>query len=535
MENYLNTLSDMFYLNKNPLIITDLDGDNCILNKKCKEQLNTETIESIFEILPDIKLEADKMEQTCTLKGVEEDINLEVQFFEDSNHWVIELGKCSCNDWNEFVNFQKILHVIFLELLAVTDEKHLYKVLIERVKKLLKIDRIGILIYDITTETIHGSWGTDKDGNILDQSNYKVKFDKNSMVQEALALRDYVVIEHDVPLADEGIIIGKGWNATTAFFAGHKPIGWISCDNALTHEPLPKWKREILGELGRMTGELVFHLRVEKHLQEQVESKTKELEETIDELKLTQKHLIEAEKMASLGSLVAGVSHEINTPVGVALTATSHLNESTKEIQDIIDSNKLKKKDLTKFLQNNLAGSNLAVSSLKKAAELINNFKQLAVVKDSDLKQDIILYDLIKNSILSFQYTNDLDNIEINNNVDKSIALHSYPMGLFQIFTHLISNSLIHGFKNSDVGVINIDAVKKSHKLKIIYNDNGAGIPKKLHKKVFDPFFTTIRSEGRTGLGLNIIYNQVMKLKGTISLSNNKPSGVMVEIVLPLQ
>lgn len=530
MDTYINTLSDLFYNNKRPLIIMEQDGSDCILNRECEILINGITYLNIDEIFPDIKLDKDLNRQSCLLKGSDKEIYFSLDFYSDNKKWVLEVDKDFATEWNEFVNYQKILHVIFLDLISVNTEKDLYKKLVEKATTLLKIDRIGILTYDHETEMVRGSWGTNSKGEIEDQSDYKEYLDKNSKVQEALALKDYVILEENMPLADRGKIIGQGWNATTAFFAGNKPIGWIACDNAINHEPLPNWKKEILGELSRMTGELVFHLRIEHHLTAKVEEKTRELERTIKELKTTQETLIEAEKMASLGSLVAGVSHEINTPVGIAITATSHMEETTMELRRKVESNTLRKKDLNSFINKNLEGSRLALTSLKKAGELITSFKQLAVNQTSAKKQKTNLREIINNVIISFQYGYNLKHVVINNNVDENISFNCNPGDIYQIFTNLISNSIIHGFNQSDKGIITIDASLKDKVLNIIYKDDGIGIPAKLHKKVFDPFFTTQRSNGRPGLGLNVIYNQILKLGGCIGLYNNNPSGILFKM-----
>lgn len=534
MDTYINTLSDLFYLNKHPLIIMDQDGSGCILNRE-SEGLFSDLINSdIKEIFPDIRLDSDYNRQSCRLNNSDKEFHFNLDFYKENKKWILEIDNNFISEWDEFVNYQKILHVIFLDLLSVNTEKELYKKLVEKASSLLSIDRIGILTYDHKTEMVRGSWGTNSKGEIEDQSDYYEYLDKSSKVQEALALKDYVIMEENMPLADKGKIIGKGWNATTAFFAGNKPIGWIACDNAINHKPLPNWKKEILGELSRMTGELVFHLRVEQHLTAKVEEKTKELERTISELKTTQESLIEAEKMASLGSLVAGVSHEINTPIGIAITATSHIEELTADINEKVLSNSLRKKDLTSFIQKNLEGSSLALSSLKKAGELITSFKQLAVNQTSDIKKNTNLKELINNVIISFQYGYNLKHVIINNNVDDSISFNCNPGDIYQIFTNLISNSLIHGFNQTDKGQVEIDATLSGSILNITYKDDGVGIPTQKHKKVFDPFYTTKRGSGRPGLGLNIVYNQVLKLGGTIGLYNNEPSGIIFKLSFKL-
>lgn len=356
-----------------------------------------------------------------------------------------------------------------------------------------------------------GSWGTDDNGNIVDQSDYSSTLEGETWCLDALKRRNYVVVRYDAPLSNMGKDIGYGWNAVAAFYDGDKPIGWIACDNYFKKDPLPPWKKEIIGELGRITGRLIGRIRQENRLQTMVDERTRSLKES-------QEQLIEAEKMASLGAIVAGVSHELNTPVGIALTAASHIAERTNDIKDRFDNNELRKKELIEFLNSNLQSGNLTVSSLKRASDLVNSFKKLAVDRSAEVKTDINLYDLIKTISISLKYTQPNVGVSFNNFVKKDLHIFSYTSDFVQIFSNLIQNSIIHGFHGESGGSITIISKVKKNILYVTYCDDGQGLKDVDLDRIFEPFYTTRRNKGGTGLGLSIIYNLVIKLGGKIRI-----------------
>lgn len=440
---------------------------------------------------------------------------------------MISIDRKNSTDWELFVEDQKILHEIFLDLYKCRTEKEIYKKVVEGGLNRLNIDRIGILLFSIEDNLMLGSWGTDDHGHIVDQSDFRSNLDQEEWALEALRRKNYIAVNYDFELRDRGRIIGVGWNAVSAFYDDDKPIGWIACDNYFTHSPLPPWKKEIIGELGRITGQLVSRIRQENRLQEMVEERTRELKES-------QKSLIEAEKLASLGALVAGVSHELNTPVGVALTAASYITDSTKSIKTKVEHNQVKKKELIEFINNSLQSGEITVSSLKKAAELVASFKQLAVDQTIEKKRDINLYELINTIGVSLKHSRKNLELKIENNIDKELHLFSTAGDFIQIFTNLIQNSIVHGFSNRERGLICIESHIKGNKLRIDFKDDGKGISEGDLARVFEPFYTTSRNNGGTGLGLSIIYNMVQKLGGTIEAFHGDP-GLDIEIVFDME
>jgi len=254
-----------------------------------------------------------------------------------------------------------------------------------------------------------------------------------------------------------------------------------------------------------------------------------------EKLREAEVQLREAEKMAALGELVAGVAHEINTPVGIGVTAASYLDTKTRELAEVFEHGKLKKSDLQNYLGTAENASKSILSNLKRAANLVKSFKQVAVDQANQEDRIFNIKEYINEVILSLKpqlkKTSHIIEIECGDELE----IRSSPGAFAQILTNFIMNSLKHGFDKQINGVIKIQFYIEYDKLVFIYSDNGKGIPQSHIKKVFDPFFTTKRAKGGTGLGLNIVYNIVtQKLSGTISCNSNNKKGVVFEIRIPL-
>ncbi len=266
----------------------------------------------------------------------------------------------------------------------------------------------------------------------------------------------------------------------------------------------------------------------------EINRQKEELQKTLDELKKAQKQLVESEKMASLGSLVAGIAHEINTPVGVGIGAASTLSKKTKQTLERFLSEKITKTDLDAYLQSALTASELILNNLERTGELVQSFKQVSVDQTSEKKRIFSLKSYIGDVIRSLQPKFKNRKVEVLIHIPNDIKVNSYPGVFAQIVTNLIINSLMHAFDNQEKGIITISATSSKGLLEIIYTDNGKGISQKILSKIFDPFFTTNMQDG-SGLGLYIIYNLVtQKLQGNISCSSEKGKGVNFEILIPL-
>ena len=262
-----------------------------------------------------------------------------------------------------------------------------------------------------------------------------------------------------------------------------------------------------------------------------------DLSQTLNKLRSAQSQLIESEKMAALGSIVAGVAHEINTPIGIGVTAASTLFENCKELAEDIRSEKLTRNKLEAFQTIAQSSSDIIVKNLQKAGNLIQSFKEVAVDQSCEHLRLFNVKEYIKEILLTA--TPRLKKARHNVYLDcpDSLVAFTYPSALYQILTNLIMNSIKHGFKGIEEGKINIlvklDDDNASH-IEMSYSDNGHGMTDETIEKIFQPFFTTARNEGGSGLGMHVAYNLVtQKLKGEIVCQTSQNKGASFFIKIP--
>ncbi len=265
-----------------------------------------------------------------------------------------------------------------------------------------------------------------------------------------------------------------------------------------------------------------------------LEKKSHALEQTLTNLSVMQNKLVEAEKMAALGGLVAGVAHEINTPVGTSITLASTLRDETQLLTTLIESGCLKKSLLTHYLEIATEISSLILSNLNRAGELVHSFKQVAVDQSSSERRSFKVKEYIQEIVVSIspQFKQNLGKVSITG--DDAIKLYSYPGALAQVITNLINNSILHAYLPSEVGNISISIQQQCDQVTIQYRDDGSGIDPEIFGRIFDPFFTTARDKGGTGLGLHITYNLVtQKLQGSIDCESKIGKGTLFTVKLP--
>ncbi|WP_419769874.1 MAG: ATP-binding protein [Candidatus Marinarcus sp.] len=269
-------------------------------------------------------------------------------------------------------------------------------------------------------------------------------------------------------------------------------------------------------------------------LEKKVEERTLELQNSMEKLERTQEHLIESEKLASLGGLVAGVAHEINTPVGLSLTGITHFSDITQRLKKEYEAENLSEDEFKEYIN---VAYNLAKTirlNLEKTAQLVKSFKQVAVDQSVEEKREFLLLEYINEVILSLHNKIKQTHIKLKVNCPADLKILSYPGDISQILTNLIINSLMHGFNQKDEGFIAIGAVENENEIVLTFEDSGKGIKEQNMKKIYEPFFTTNREGGGTGLGLNIIHNLVTKkLNGTIVCESQPLKGAKFIITLP--
>ncbi len=275
-----------------------------------------------------------------------------------------------------------------------------------------------------------------------------------------------------------------------------------------------------------------------KQLSKKLEERKEELEDANDELsamienlKKTQERLVESGKMASLGGLVAGVAHEIHKPMDVAVTGLSYLIHTTGEMKEKFTKND----ELQNFINSSEGLLKIVDDNLLQIASLISKFQQVAVDNKDEIKRSINLKNYINGIILSLENSITSKKIKIDLICDDDLNIDSYPEDFNLIFTNLISNSIEHAFINSSQGKISIKVTLSDGYLKILYSNNGESIKEEHLQKIFDPFFSTSKTDENPGLGLNIVYNIVSnKLHGNVKCENKKEGGVLFTLFIPI-
>jgi len=280
----------------------------------------------------------------------------------------------------------------------------------------------------------------------------------------------------------------------------------------------------------------VVNAKTSSLLKKLVHEKTEQLEQTILNLKNTQEQLIESEKMAYLGNLVTGVAHEINTPIGIGLTTSTFLNLKSKEILTKLESNDIKKRELDVFVNLIDESSNILTSCLKKASDLIKNFKKISVDQYYEELTEIDIVEFIKYLVNNLKYTMQKTNINVSvTSADNiPISLNTYAGQFSQLITNLLMNSIIHGYDYAENGEIDIEVSCYEKSCVIVYADKGKGMDKEASKRIFEPFYTTKRGSGRSGLGMYIVYNIIVNsFNGTITCFSEPGKGTKFIISIP--
>jgi C4-dicarboxylate-specific signal transduction histidine kinase len=278
-----------------------------------------------------------------------------------------------------------------------------------------------------------------------------------------------------------------------------------------------------------------------KNLEARIEERTADLnasnsklEKTLLHLKETQDQLIESEKLASLGNLVAGLAHEINTPLGLCLTIITYLQDKTKENNKKFQINQLKKSDLTTYFKSAIESEQLVSDNLHRAIDLISNFKLITNEQRNVEKKTILLDDFLLNIVKGLNQELEKSNISLAMTCEEDIYIETIPLSLYQVVMNLLMNAKMHAY-DDQAGMIKIDASKKDEEVLIIIEDYGSGIDEENLKHIFEPFFTTKRGQGGTGLGLHIVYNTIRQnLKGNIACNSKSGHGTKFTITLPL-
>ena len=272
-----------------------------------------------------------------------------------------------------------------------------------------------------------------------------------------------------------------------------------------------------------------------QNMQDSLTRRSQELMTANAYLRSAQRQLVEAEKMAALGSLVAGISHEVNTPLGISITAVTTMAAATEELKEQYALGPFRRSAFDGYLRIVTESNELIVGNLQRVDELMQSFKHVAVDQITSDRRTFYLRQYLEEVVRSLEPKLRAGRHTIHIAVDEDLRLVSYPGAFAQIITNLVINSLVHGYLGRQEGKLYIGAQRQGDRLHLQYRDDGMGIAAEHLGRIYEPFFTTARDRGGTGLGLHIVYNLVtQRLKGFIRHESTPAQGVTFFLDLPL-
>ncbi|RTZ17669.1 ATP-binding protein [Vibrio aquaticus] len=271
-----------------------------------------------------------------------------------------------------------------------------------------------------------------------------------------------------------------------------------------------------------------------QNLEHTIAVRTADLKQSMAQLQKAQEQLVEQEKLAALGGLVAGVAHEVNTPLGIAVTATSVIREATKDLHTAFNDQTLTSVQFEEKIQQLADGSAMLETNLARAAKLIRDFKQTAVDQVSESRSQFVIAHTLEALIASLHPETRKIPVTPIIQGDETLQMNSLPGVITQIISNLVLNSVIHAFSDNDEPTILISFHQSETNIVFEYTDNGCGVAPDLHHKIFEPFYTTRRGKGGSGLGLNLVFNLIkQKLKGDLTFDSELGKGIKLVITVP--
>lgn len=285
---------------------------------------------------------------------------------------------------------------------------------------------------------------------------------------------------------------------------------------------------------GIAAGEIEIQIDIPE--QNELGALASDINKMVASLRLQQQRLDEREKMASLGTLVAGVAHEINTPLGIGVTTSTYMQKINSECRKSLVEGKFTKQDLLEYMSTMNESLDLLQFNLERGSNIIQSFKKIAVNQTSEKSEVFNVKQYVQDIVTSLihEYKNTGHHIEVE--CEEELTIKSYPGAFAQILTNFIMNSLAHAFNEKENGKILITASKQKNNFILVYEDDGCGLDEEQKKLIFTPFYTTNKQQGGSGLGLSIVYNLVtQKLNGKIEVESEKGKGVRFIIVMQLQ
>jgi PAS domain S-box-containing protein len=292
-------------------------------------------------------------------------------------------------------------------------------------------------------------------------------------------------------------------------------------------------QREVEREIRDMNQQL--ELRVQART-EKLEIANQELSVALASVRTMQTELVRSEKLAALGSLVAGVAHELNTPIGNCVTVGSTLQQQVADLSLAFEKGELRRSTLQKFNDSAARGTDILMRALTRASELIGSFKRVAVDQSSDQRRRFDLQTTLREVCLTLEPMYKNTPYQLTLALPDTIEMDGYPGALGQLITNFVSNALQHGFEGRNQGLMQLRAVvPDAQHIELHFIDDGIGMSVDTRNRVFDPFFTTKRGQGGSGLGMNIVYNIVREvLGGSIAITSSPGAGTQITVILPV-
>lgn len=334
------------------------------------------------------------------------------------------------------------------------------------------------------------------------------------------------------------------WDVTYRAEAKNGDWRWLRTRGRVVEREGSGRAMRVVGTTGDVTDFKHHELELEilnHELEARVKQRTEALERTnadllatIDELRQMQEHLVQSEKMAALGNLVAGVAHEINTPLGIGVTAASHLEGETKRLGDALENNTLTREGLAQFRQTALESAQLILRNLMRADKLVRSFKQVAVDQSTEEKRRIDLGVYLQEILTSLRPAMKKTAYRFELECPDGLMVTTYPGAIYQIVANLVMNSLLHGFADRALGVIRLVARCEGVDVVLEVSDDGNGMEEETRRRIFEPFFTTRRGTGGSGLGMHIAWNLATQLLGgTITCESVPGAGARFQLRIP--
>jgi signal transduction histidine kinase len=292
--------------------------------------------------------------------------------------------------------------------------------------------------------------------------------------------------------------------------------------------------RDEIGEMARAVAVFRENAIAKRKAENELRASKERAEKALEDLREAQQNLIAAEKLAALGGLVAGVAHEVNNPIGISLTVASSFARRCDDFAKEVDLGPLRRSRLDDFLETGRDAANQLVANLQRAGELVQSFKQVAVDRSHADRRQFDLRESTDHIVASLRPVLKKSQIALTIDMPPGIMMDSYPGSYGQVLTNLFLNSVIHAFPDGRTGTVTVEARQVRDDVDIFVSDDGIGMSEEIQRRALDPFFTTRRNEGGTGLGLHIIFNLVtQQLGGRLMFESRLGWGTRFRITIP--